>query len=319
MRASTSHFLFAVSILSLQAGDPLSAHPVPAPLAPSPSAPQALRQTPRISPAATARLFADGSVSCTGADDSSQPVGTVTLEPVAGGTNFRIRLDLGASMAHWPYFVELSLDGTCTNALPILSLDGWGYSTPFTLDDDGRGVFTGFYPAPSGPQAVLVDVVSAGIAVPPDPRLREIAPSHLMHVLVPDDGTSLLTLGFNRGSGPLPWSEQGFTFAGDGFVSGGELSMFVSSTGTPNTTEVTLTRSSGGTFDAVALSTYVSFNADSVWAQSNLGGYEELNWAGPTLLKGPGWEGITELTLVIGIYGDDVAMLDADNFMVRIH
>jgi len=179
-------------------------------------------------------------------------------------------------------------------------------------------VFTGFYPASSGRQRVLVDVVSAAIAAPPDPKLREIAPSGLMRIVVPDDGTTLLTLGFDGGSGALPWSEQGFAFGGDGSVSGQQLSMFWFGFPAPR---VTLTRSSGGTFDAVALSAALVDTTDDMsgvaWVGSDLGGYEEFT--GPIVLQGPEWEGITTLTIGVVGLGNGGVFLEADDFMVRIH
>jgi len=211
-------------------------------------------------------------------------------------------------MADWPYLVELSLGGSCQSALRF----------PFALDPDGNGVFTGFYPASSGLQTVLVDVVSAAIVPPPDPRLREIAPSGLVHVVVPDDGTTLLTLGFDGASGPLPWSEQGFTFDGDGSVSGQGLSMVWFGYPDPR---VTLTRSSGGTFDAVALSIDLLDLTDSMsgmaWVSSDLGGYQEL-WTGSNVLQGPEWEGITTLSIGVVGLGAGAVWLEADDFMVRL-
>jgi len=319
MQACTSPFLLAVSFLSLWSVAPAAARPVPVPLAPCPSAQQTPPglgpASPPASPAwnwpVARRLFADGSVSCTGADDTSQPVGAATLLPRKGGTTYSVVLRLGASMANWPYFVELSLDGTCTGPLRF----------PFVMDSAGNVVLTGFYPAPSGPQKVLVNVVSAAPVAPPDPKLREIAPSSLMTIAVPDDGSTLLALGFDGGSGPLPWFEQGFTFAGDGSVSGRHLSMAYLGYLGPR---VTLTRSAGGTFDLVALSANLVDNTDGMdgvaWVASDRGGYEEF-WSGSTELQGPQWEGITTLYIGVGVAGlsNGGVYLDADDFMVRIH
>jgi len=320
MHASARLFLFAVSILSPWSAAAGAARPTPVPRA---SCPRAQQTPPGLGPASgpalpprvwstvTRRLFADGSVDCTGADDTSQPVGTVTLASRNGGLSYDVQLALGPSMGGWPYFLELSLDGTCANRLQF----------PFVLDPSGDARLAGFYPAPSGPQSVLVDLVSAALAAPPDPKLREIATSGLLWIAVPDDGSTLLTLDFDGGSSaPLPWSEQGFTFTGAGQVSGQQLALFLSSTGTGVTGSVTLVRASGGTFDAVALSADLfqglAANAEA-WVTSDRGGYEPL-WGGPTVLRGPGWKGITTLTLTLGVFGDDVAWLEADDFLVRV-
>jgi hypothetical protein len=249
-------------------------------------------------------------VSCSGATDTSHPVGAVALVPKAGGIEFRLVLRLGASMADWPYYVELSQDGTCQDAMRF----------PFVLDGNGNGAFTSFYPTSPGLRSVLVDVVSDADVDPPDPMLREIAAGDLIEIVVPDDGTTLLTLGFDAGPGSLPWSEQGFTFSGDGVVSGQHLSL-VSWGGFFPFSTVALTRDSGETFDAVALSADLTFLTDGwAWVESDLGGYQDL-WAGPTLLEGPGWEGITTLYVTVWGLGDGggwAAQLDADDYTVRV-
>jgi hypothetical protein len=320
MKTRTALFLLALSIPSLQGGCSLSAHPLPVPSAPqgTPAVGPSSSPTPLppvILPSARALLFADGSVGCTGADDRSQPVGIVTLSPRAGGMAFRVQLRLGASMAYRPYFVELSLDGSCDRALRFFD---------FHLDGGGNGVFTGFYPVSAGPQAVLVNVVSQTLVPPPDPKLRELAPGGLMLVDVPDGGSSLLTLGFDGATGSLPWSEQGFTFTGNGSVSGQQLSM-VAYGDHPypcQATVMTLTRTSGGTFDALGLSTDFSYLEDGyAVVSSNLGGIYDLG-GGPTALVGPEWEGITSLGITvygIGLCGTPCAWLDADDFIVRSH
>jgi len=312
MQARTCLFLLAVSILSLQGGDPLSARPVPRalPRLGQAGTPSTLPQ--RMSPGATALLFADGSVSCTGADDTSLPVGSVTLSPRGGGMAFRVQLGLGPSMASWPYLVELSLGGACKRPLRYT----------FALDGGGSGVFTGFYPTTAGPQRVLVDVVSAAPTAPPDPMLREIAPSALMQVVVPDDGTTLLDLAFDGASGFLPWSEQGFTFDGNGAVPGQQLSMVSYGDFPCPHPIVTLTRSSSGTFDALALSVDFSYAEDGyAVVSSDLGGDQELT-GGPTVLEGPGWESISTLRIDVygvGPCGSPAAWLEADDFLVRVH
>lgn len=312
MKTRIALCLLAASTLSFQAGGSLSAAAQSTPStarAPSPTPPW-----PGILPSVRARLFADGSVDCTGADDRSQPVGLVTLSPRAGGTAFRVQLRLGASMAYWPYFVELSLRGSCEHALRFYD---------FHLDGSGSGVFTGFYPASAGPQTVLVTVVSQTLAAPADPKLRELAPGGLMQVDVPDDGSTLLNLGFGGASGSLPWSEQGFTFTGSGSVSGQQLSM-VAHGDHPYPCQhpvVTLTRSSGGTFDVLGLNVDFSYLDDGyAVVSSNLGGDYELG-AGPTALVGPEWEGVTSLQIAVygaGLCGIPCAWLDADDFIVRI-
>jgi len=257
--------------------------------------------------AVRATLFADGSVECGGADDTSRPVGTVALKATNGGVAFSVSLKLGPLGRHWPYYVELSQGGVCQAPVRVHG---------FATDAEGHGVFQGIVPMAPGPRSILVDVVSTA-GVPPDPRLREIAPSGLLQVVVPDDGAMLLTLGLDGGSGSLPWSEQGFTFDGDGSAAGEQLSMF--HTGFPAPT-VTLTRDSGETFDAVALSADLFYdfeNDDAIaFVTSDLGGFQEL-LAGATVLQGPGWKGITALEVRLQATG--FAWLEADDFVVRVH
>ena len=124
---------------------------------------------------ARAPLFADGSVSCSGADDLSQMVGIVRLIPTDGGLRFHALLLHGAP--NWDYYVELSQEGSCK--LPV-KFHG------FKTDANGFGLFEGQLTLAPGDYDLLVDVVSdPSSQVPPDPKLREIAPAQLLHVTLP--------------------------------------------------------------------------------------------------------------------------------------
>ena len=53
---------------------------------------------------------------------------------------------------------------------------------------------------------------------------------------------------------------------------------------------------------------------------ADLGGYQDL-WSGPTILEGPGWEGISALSISVWGSGDGggwAGQLDADDLMVRV-
>lgn len=133
---------------------------------------------PQIGSTVSARLFADGSVECTGADDHSEPVGTALLRATELGIGFRVILKQAAP--NWTYYVELSQDGDCSAPKKFFGLK---------TDIDGKGVLEGICAADAGPHAILVDVVShVGGSVPPNPKYREIAPAALMHVTLPRTG-----------------------------------------------------------------------------------------------------------------------------------
>jgi hypothetical protein len=108
-------------------------------------------------------LFADGSVSCTGADDSSHPAGTVTFVESTGQVLFTVSMDGGAPNA--TYTLAISEETTCAN--PVFFPDA------ITTDASGDGSFSGSLAKPAGTYNLLVNLVTS--PTPSDPTTREIA------------------------------------------------------------------------------------------------------------------------------------------------
>ena len=145
-----------------------------------------------------------------------------------------------------------------------------------------------------------------------------------------------VTLDFDGApAGPLPWSEQGFTFTegGSGAFSGvgiGELGQvaFAAGPGEGALSSVQLVRDDGGTFDAVSLDVVaIIIDSGIGCAQSQVlvsssRGAVSLFEPGTVLLD---WTGITELTVevlataVFDPYGSPVceALLSSDNYVVN--
>lgn len=108
-------------------------------------------------------LYADGSVSCTGADDLSRVAGSVTFVESAGQVLFSVSLDGAAPTTS--YDLNISEEPTCTN---VQSFPG-----AITTDADGDGSFTGSFAKAPGTYNFLVNFATS--PAPADPTNREIA------------------------------------------------------------------------------------------------------------------------------------------------
>jgi hypothetical protein len=111
----------------------------------------------------SATLYADGSISCAGADDLSDPDGITFLVPVTGGVKFWIYLE-GAE-PNRTYNVAISQEDTCASAEY--------YPGAITTDTDGNGSFSSLYPVTSGTYNLLVNMVTSATGLS-DPKHREI-------------------------------------------------------------------------------------------------------------------------------------------------
>jgi hypothetical protein len=115
--------------------------------------------------ASSATLYADGSVSCTGADHTTQPTGTVSFTPTQDAVSFAVSVSgLQPGIA---YDVVVSEDGDCD---PV-------YHDPagaeITVDGSGNGAYSASFAAPDGTYNLLVNLVAT--SAPGDPKEREIA------------------------------------------------------------------------------------------------------------------------------------------------
>ena len=108
-------------------------------------------------------LFADGSVSCVGADDTSRVAGTVTFVESTGHVLFSVSLDGAAPNAS--YTLAISEEPTCAN--PVFFPDA------ITTDVNGDGGFSGSFAKAAGTYNLLVNLVTS--PAPSDPTNREIA------------------------------------------------------------------------------------------------------------------------------------------------
>lgn len=110
-----------------------------------------------------ATLYADGSVSCTGADDTSDPDGRVSLTGFDGGVIFVVTLV--DAEPNRTYSIAISEEPTCSN--PTF------YPNVIRTNMNGSGWFQGFYSTSPGSHNLLVNVFTdaAGLS---DPRHREI-------------------------------------------------------------------------------------------------------------------------------------------------
>lgn len=108
-------------------------------------------------------LFADGSVSCVGADDTSRVAGSVTFVESTGQVLFSVSLDGAAPNAS--YTLAISEEPTCANAV--------FFPDAITTDANGDGSFSGSFAKTAGTYNLLVNLVTS--PVPSDPTNREIA------------------------------------------------------------------------------------------------------------------------------------------------
>lgn len=116
----------------------------------------------------TYSMYADGSVSCAGADDLSDVDGSVTLTPTAGGVDFTINFN--DAEPNRTYSVALSMEPNCASPT---------FYSGFTTDGAGAGTYSGFYALPSGTHNILVNT-GTGAAGLSDPKHREISTTDAM-------------------------------------------------------------------------------------------------------------------------------------------
>jgi hypothetical protein len=108
-------------------------------------------------------LYADGSVSCVGADDTTRAAGSVTFVESAGQVLFSVSLDGAAPNAS--YTLAISEEPTCANAV--------FFADAIATDANGDGSFSGSFAKAAGTYNLLVNLVTS--PVPSDPTNREIA------------------------------------------------------------------------------------------------------------------------------------------------
>ena len=108
-------------------------------------------------------LFADGSISCTGADDLSDPDGFVVLSPTVGGVAFEYNF-IGAE-PNRAYNIAVSREPSCGSPM---------FTGPLTTDAMGDGSFSGFYALAPGTYNLLMNSVTSASGLS-DPRHREIS------------------------------------------------------------------------------------------------------------------------------------------------
>lgn len=108
-----------------------------------------------------ARLFRDGSVSCTGADDTSRRGGHVLALAHPGKVFFTVKLR--NAEPNKAYTLAVSEEPNCANPQ---------FFGPRTTDADGDTTFRGTYDTTPGEKNLLFNVSTTN---PQDPRNREIA------------------------------------------------------------------------------------------------------------------------------------------------
>lgn len=110
----------------------------------------------------SARLFRDGSVSCTGADDTSRRGGQVFALAHPTKVYFTVRLRNAAPDT--PYSLAVSEEPNCANPQ---------FYPAQTTNADGKTTFFGTYNTTAGEKNLLFNLVTT--ATIGDPRNREIA------------------------------------------------------------------------------------------------------------------------------------------------
>jgi hypothetical protein len=115
-------------------------------------------------PAGTYTLYADGSTSCPGADDLSDPDGSVLLTPKPGAVDYTINL-VGAEPNRL-YSVAISQEPSCSAA--------YFDAVTFTTDSNGDATHSGTYTVASGAYNLLVNIYTdaGGLS---DAKHREIS------------------------------------------------------------------------------------------------------------------------------------------------
>jgi len=108
-------------------------------------------------------LYADGSVSCVGADDLSRVAGSATFVESTGQVLFSVSLDGAAP--NTSYDLNISEEPTCTNVE--------SFPAAITTDANGDGSFSGSFAKAPGTYNFLVNFATS--PVPADPTNREIA------------------------------------------------------------------------------------------------------------------------------------------------
>lgn len=115
----------------------------------------------------TQKLFRDGSVSCTGADDTTKRGGRVSLFP--GNNEVHFKITLKNASPNSTYTVAVSQEPNCANAQffnDAIVTDGSGGAVFYgTYDNNGSGL-------PAGEYNLLVNMVTAA---PDKAENREIA------------------------------------------------------------------------------------------------------------------------------------------------
>lgn len=99
-----------------------------------------------------AHLYRDGSIGCTGADDTSHGGGQVVLFPHPNAVHFKIKLK--HAQPNTVYTVAVSEEPNCANAQ--------FYNNAITTDNNGKAVFYGTYATTPGQKTLLIDLVAPG-------------------------------------------------------------------------------------------------------------------------------------------------------------
>lgn len=98
-----------------------------------------------------APLYRDGSISCSGADDTSRRGGNVILFPQPGVVHYKV--NLRNAQPNTQYNVAVSEEPNCANA---------EFEGSVTTNGSGDGVFYGSYSVSSGNHNLLVNLVAPG-------------------------------------------------------------------------------------------------------------------------------------------------------------
>lgn len=250
---------------------------------------------------------------------------TLTAGPVVIGADWHLTLTPQAERGPGAWLVLLSseqdaglmLDLGTKFGMPLAGLSELLVAPNAFLADIAGGAHGG-----GGTTATLT------VPVPSDPALVGLRWNAQAIVLgdLPVSTSVTRTLRLSGSSGPLPWSEQGFTFSGGGCAAG---SLIQESYGGifDGLSLVALTRDDGGTFDAVSMdvldlyqSPYGYFSEIGVFSdlEGDICDSYYLSNTGPTALN---FAGITTLYLYVSALGDGgglEALLQTDDFVVRV-
>lgn len=121
-------------------------------------------------------LYADGSISCSGADDTSRHGGQVAIFPFHQGNTRGVyfKFKLRNVQPNRNYTIAVSEEPNCAHAVH--------YGTVRT-DQFGNATFYGFYPASSGAHNLLFNSSTSASGLN-NPRFREVGTRNA-HVVVP--------------------------------------------------------------------------------------------------------------------------------------